>query len=393
MPVDAKRIQRIREAMTEHHWDGLICRLPENVLFLSGWWPLSGTTWIVVSREGQSCLIIPACETAEAEADGITDFAAYEWAHLKAPDVGEQVRDSIKSICTRFGIAKGKIGIEENFEGIAPPLNLGEPSVPVRASRELVMQALPGAKLEDATEFINSLRLCKTPAEVEKFRIANEIAGFGLAWFRENLRVGMTEIELAAQVNSEIAIRGSGYKGMRSARAFAQVSSGAGTERGWRPFEITTNRPFAKGDIVLLELGVVADGYWADNTRVLVAGGANQKQREVYNVVLTAQLAAIERIRVGVKMSEVDQAARKIIEGAGYGEYFIHVTGHGVGWRYHEFPPLLHPSNEQLLREGMITSVEPGIYIPGFGGMRVEDNVAVGPKGADVLSTVSKEMN
>ncbi len=393
MPVDAERKKRIRDAMTEYHWDGLVCRLPENVLFLSGWWPLSGTTWMVVSREGQSCLIIPACETAEAAADGIVDSVSYEWAHLKAGDVGQQVRDSIRSICGKFGIAKGKIGIEENFEGIAPPLNLGEPSIPTRASRELVQQALPGAKLEDATDFINGMRLCKTPAEVEQFRIANEIAGFGLAWFRENLRVGMTEIELASRVNCEIAIRGSGYKGMRSARAFAQVSSGAGTERGWRPFEITTNRPFEKGDIVLLELGVVADGYWADNTRVLVAGRASPKQREIYQVLLTAQLAAIDRIGVGVKMNQVDQAARQIIDGAGYGGYFIHVTGHGVGWRYHEFPPLLHPANEQLLQEGMITSVEPGIYIPGFGGMRVEDNVAVGFKGADVLSTFPKEMN
>jgi Xaa-Pro dipeptidase len=253
-------------------------------------------------------------------------------------------------------------------------------------------EALPDATIEDATGFINTLRLCKTPAEVEKFRVVNEIAGFGLAWFRENLMAGMTEIELAGMVNAQVAINGSGYKGVKSARAFAQVSSGPNTERGWRPCEITTSRAFQNGDIVLLELGVVADGYWADNTRVLVTGGANQKQQDIYGLIRTAQQAAIDRIRPGVPMCEVDQAAREVINEAGYGEYFFHVTGHGVGWRYHEFPPLLHPDNPDPLQEGMITSVEPGLYIPGFGGMRVEDNVAVGSKGPDVLSTFNKDL-
>ena len=92
-------------------------------------------------------------------------------------------------------------------------------------------------------------------------------------------------------------------------------------------------------------------------------------------------------------MSDVDKAARDIIDKRGYGEYFIHITGHGIGWRYHEFPPLLAPGNDMLLEEGMVTSVEPGIYIPGFGGLRVEDNVAVSKNGIDELSTYDKELN
>ena len=126
--------------------------------------------------------------------------------------------------------------------------------------------------------------------------------------------------------------------------------------------------------------------------RVVVTGGPDKKQQEIYEVVRKAQLAANEAIKPGVKMSEVDKAARDVINEAGYGKYFIHITGHGVGWRYHEFPPLLAPGNEALLQEGMVTSVEPSIYIPGFGGFRVEDNVAVTNNGIIELSTFNRDL-
>ncbi len=212
------------------------------------------------------------------------------------------------------------------------------------------------------------------------------------AVFKENIREGISEIELAAKVNAAIAVNGSDYKGIRSARGFAQISSGKETARGWRPCEITTNRKLQKGDIVLLELGAVADGFWADNTRLAVVGQPNDKQREIHKLILTAQQAAIDTIKPGIKMSDADKAARDIINNAGYGEYFIHITGHGIGWRYHEFPPLLHPENDSLFEEGMVTSVEPGIYIPDFGGMRIEDIVAVAKDSANLLSTYSREL-
>jgi len=155
---------------------------------------------------------------------------------------------------------------------------------------------------------------------------------------------------------------------------------------------ITGNRMLEKGDIVLLELAVVSDGYWADNTRCTVAGRPDSKQKKIYEMVLRAQKAAVEAIKPGVAMAEIDKAARDIIDGFGYGKYFIHITGHGVGWRYHEFPPLLAPGNNTILEEGMLTSVEPGVYIPGFGGLRVEDNVAVGGDGPDNLTTFNRDL-
>jgi len=390
--TDSVRHQKISEALKAHKIDGLICQLPENVVFLTGFWPLTGTSWVVFSADGQHKLIIPACEAIEAEQYGEKDFSVYEWAHLKADNPLEQIEGCLRLICQYFQIHNGIIGIEENFANVAPPLNMGESCVPCKSSKELISHALPKARLLDATDIINNLRTIKTDHEIRKLRIANEIAAFGLAAFRENAREGISEIELACRVNSAVAINGSGYKNTISARGFAQISSAGSTERGWRPCEITSNRRLEKGDIVILELGVVSDGFWADNTRVVVLGGANTQQKEVYNILLTAQSMAIEKIKPGVKMTDIDKAARDVVEKAGYGEYFIHITGHGIGWRYHEFPPLLAPGNETVLEEGMVTSVEPGVYIPGFGGMRIEDIVAVGKDGANTLSTFCREL-
>ena len=393
MPADSDRISRNKTALAQAGIGALICRLPENVVFLSGWWPLTGTSWAIFTADGDCRLIVPECEAKEAQVGGIKDISTYEWAHLKAPEPYPQIQDLIGDVCRKFGVDEGTIGIEESFGAIAPALNVAEVAAVTAQSKQMLARALPKANFADATDLINKLRVRKTPTEIGKLLIANEIAEFGLSAFKENVAEGITQIELAAKVDGAIAVRGSGYKGVKSARGFAQISSGNETARGWRPCEITTNRKLQKGDIVLLELGAVADGFWADNTRAAVIGRPNDKQKEIHELILTAQQAATDAIKPGVKMSDIDKAARDIIEQAGYGEYFIHITGHGIGWRYHEFPPLLHPDNDQHLEEGMVTTVEPGIYIPGFGGLRIEDDVAVTSRGHVSLTTFDRGLS
>ena len=391
MTIDNKRIQRIKKLLASNGIDALLCHLPENVAFLSGWWSLTGTSWIIFTSEGEEHLVVPSGESLEASCSGI-DLSTFEYARLSAGDTQQSSVLLINSFLTKTGLEKGKIGIELNPENIAPPLNIAEPVLPGEGFWLKLKESLPGASFTDATSIINKLRIIKTPAEIERFRIVNEIAAFGLEVFQQEVNPGISEIELAMKVNSTIAIRGSEYKGVHSARGFSQISSGDRTLQAWRPCVITDNRELKKGDVVLLELAVVADGYWADVTRCAVAGGASRIQKEVYEVVLYAQTAARKAIRQGVMMSEVDRIAREIIGKAGYGDYFFHITGHGVGWRYHEFPPLLAPGNNTQLEEGMITSVEPGVYIPGIGGFRVEDNVAVGKAGCDTLTVFSREL-
>jgi Xaa-Pro dipeptidase len=154
---------------------------------------------------------------------------------------------------------------------------------------------------------------------------------------------------------------------------------------GYRPNEVSTRRRLESGDVALLELGVVADGYWADRTRVRVAGVPTDEQGKVFETVRRAQAAAAAAIRPGISGAEVDEAARSIIRDAGYGGFFPHITGHGLGFAYHEARPKLAPGETALLEEGMITSVEPGVYFEPCGGFRIEDDVLVTANGSETF--------
>jgi Xaa-Pro dipeptidase len=178
-------------------------------------------------------------------------------------------------------------------------------------------------------------------------------------------------------------VQGTGFEGARCVRAFAQVATGPESARGWRPAEVTTARRLERGEIALLELAVVADGFWCDRTRA--AGEATSEQREAGELVRKAQKSAIAAVRPGATGAEVDEAARRVIREGGRDLQFMHITGHGLGYRYHEYAPTLAPGSRDVLQTGMIHSVEPGVYGPGFGGIRIEDDVLVTETGAEVL--------
>jgi Xaa-Pro dipeptidase len=247
-------------------------------------------------------------------------------------------------------------------------------------------EAFAGRELIDASALIQAERQVKNAWEIEQLRIAGEISAIGLEVFERSVAPGISGIELVAIVEREIMIKSAGYKGAQRVRGYAQVATGPEeTSIAYRMHEIFSPRPMREGEIAVLELGVVADGYWADRTRVRVAGSATDEQHKVFDTVLRAQTAAKDAIRPGVTGTEVDETARSVIRDAGYAEFFPHITGHGLGFAYHEAAPKLAPGASNVLAEGMVTSVEPGIYFKGFGGMRIEDDVVVTADGAETL--------
>jgi Xaa-Pro aminopeptidase len=163
----------------------------------------------------------------------------------------------------------------------------------------------------------------------------------------------------------------------------------AGGPRSALPHAIPSDHLVNESPFLLVDWGALVDGYASDLTRVLITGKAPAKYRKIYEVVLEAQLRAISAIRPGATLKEVDREARGYIESAGYGKYFGHGLGHGFGLQVHEIP-FISPIREGTLQPGMIVTVEPGIYLPDFGGVRIEDNVLVTPDGHEVLSQLPK---
>jgi Xaa-Pro dipeptidase len=389
--ANEERLNRMRHAMEAERLDALVLRLPENVLLLSGFWPMIGATTLVFPLHDDPICIIPDCyqqEAAKSLWGAKTIF--YGYGVLNAPNPAA----AVQKVLTTLARAKSwkRVGYEGSFEVVAPSWNAAEFLVPAAQSRELLVEAFAGSQLVDASELLQTQRLRKTSYEKDKLRLASEISRFGLEAFEKLVEVGTTGVEFAAAVEREVMVSGT-RKGAERVRAFAQVAVGPDeTAFGYRPNEISTLRRMKSGDVALLELGVVADGYWADRTRVRVAGKPTDEQLKIFNTVRDAQEAACAAIRPGVTGAQVDEAARALIRDAGYAECFPHVTGHGLGFRYHESSPILAPKSETLLEEGNLTSVEPGIYKAPAGGFRIEDDVLVTSHGAEILGPFPKNL-
>lgn len=385
MHTDTQRLTRVRAAMAAAKLDAIICRLPENVLMLSGYWPLAGRTFLLFPLEGRPVCIVPSVHEVEAQAAlWDAECVAIPFGRITSGDWHQLTRQALRAAVARCGARR--IGYEGSFETIAPPWNTAEPAIPAGPTRAMLAEIVGDEHLVDATDLLHSVRAAKTPSEQDRLRIANEISAFGLSVFAQGVRAGATGVELAAQVEYAIQVRGTGCRGAQCVRGFAQVSTGeAETREGYRMMLISTTRPLARGDLAMLELAVVADGFWCDRTRTHVVGEPTSQQSRAYDAIVRAQEAARLTVRPGVSADAVDAAARTVIRDAGYADGFFHSTGHGLGFRYHEPIPLIEPGVPTLLEPGMVLTLEPGIYLPGLGGMRLEDDFLVTASGVELL--------
>jgi Xaa-Pro aminopeptidase len=388
-----ERLSRMRRAMEREQLDALILRLPENVLLLSGWWPMIGASVLVFPREGEAVCIVPDCYAHEAspclwEARAVF----YRFGVLDAPPAAQAIAKEL----TRAAADKGwkHIGYEGDFPVSAPSWNSAEVQVPTERTREFYASCIPDAHFQDAAQLLQIERRRKTAFEAVRLRLASKISCIGLQAFQDAVDIGRTGVELAALVEHAIMTKGTGLEGASRVRAYAQVATGPKEcAAGYRPNEISTSYALKNGDLAMLELGVVVDGYWADRTRVRAAGTPSDEQSKVYELIRRAKAAAIAALRPGRTGAEIDAASRTIIRDAGYGDAFPHITGHGLGFGYHEPGPLLSPASNDILESGMLTSVEPGVYFEPMGGIRIEDDVLVTQTGAEILGAFPEQLS
>ena len=247
-----------------------------------------------------------------------------------------------------------------------------------------VRAGAPEADYPDASEALSALRLRKDQAEIEAMRRAVKIAQDALEATIPLIKMGMTEKELSSELVVQLLKHGS-----EPEMPFAPIVSGGPNSAN--PHASPTERKLQAGDLLVVDWGATYDGYISDLTRTFAVGEVDEEYEKIHKVVQAANAAGRAAARPGVPCAAVDQAAREVIENAGYGQYFTHRTGHGIGMEGHE-EPYMRGDNMQLLEPGMAFTVEPGIYLPDRNGVRIEDNVVITETGTDVLSDMSREI-
>lgn len=382
------RIAQTQAALAAERLEAMICRLPEHLVMLAGYWSVIGRSALIIPAVGSPMLFAPAMEADALRRAFVSEIRTFPVWKLGDPPPDESLARLLKDAVSMLGLRGKRVGFEGSAdEDLSPTQKVTEPWRPAEATAAVLSEL--GCQLVDAVPLLHRLRATKTVEDLERLRITNQIAAFGLRAFHETVAEGRTEAEVAAAVEQAILARGTGHKGTVHARGEALVFSGP--ERlfqvGWG-YAPSTSRRLRRGDLVMLELSTVADGYFSDLTRMATVGPPSGRQQELLDAVAAAQQAAIRAIRPGVTGDAVDRAARDALKASGLADHFIHITGHGLGFRYHEPVPLLYPGSKDVLEVGMVTSVEPGVYHVEFGGIRIEDNVTITEQGAEVLSAV-----
>jgi Xaa-Pro aminopeptidase len=361
--VTTDRLDRAQDAMRRRGIDGLLVGPSADLRYLVGYHalPLERLTMLVVPAEGPSHLVVPELEAARAEEAGADRLAELvTWSETEDPIA------LVRRLLTEHGAADGTLALQDRLW----------------TSFTLELQAaLPGARWLPGREVMRRLRLRKSPDEVEALRAAGAAIDAVHAAVPDVLRAGRTEAEVGRDL-AELILRD------HDEVNFVIVASGP---NGASPHHETGDRRIEVGDAVVVDIGGTRAGYCSDMTRDYVIGHAPDGYLDLHAVLEAAQEAAVQAVRPGVTAASIDAAAREVITEAGFGERFIHRTGHGIGVEEHEEPWIVE-GNDEPLAPGMAFSVEPGIYVPDRYGARIEDIVVVTEDGVERVNHRPREV-
>ncbi len=346
------RLEKLRQAMEKNQLDAFVVMSPENRRYLSGFTGTAATLLITADK-----------------AYLLTDFRYIEQATAQAPlfQIIKVGNDSLRELKELAGPAK-QIAFEADYVTFA--------------DYSILKEVFPEGELRPSSQLVAEMRSIKDEEEIALIRKAAEIADQSFSHVLDILKAGQTEEEISAEL--EFAMRKQGASG----RSFDFIVAS-----GWRsamPHGVATSKQIEMGELLTMDFGALYQGYCSDITRTVCLGQPDDKQREIYELVLKANLLGIETVAPGKTGKEVDEVVRTFLADAGYGKYFGHGLGHSVGLAIHEGPNL-NMREERVLEPGMIVTVEPGVYLPNWGGVRVEDMVLVTEEGCEVLTQSAKE--
>jgi len=354
------RMINFRKLLKKEGFDAFLVAVPENRYYLSGYEAedmnlVESSGYLLITQDSQYLF---------------TDSRYQEEAKQESPDFQLVVyKEGLRQVLPDLlqSLAVERLGVEGHYLTHSLYLQV----------EEALKKSVPKAAVAAVDGLVEQLRVVKEAEEIERIKASLALTEAALSALWESLEPGLTERELAWKV--EVSIR----EGGGEAVSFPPIV--AGGPNGALPHAVPTDRKILAGDTVILDLGSKLSRYCSDMTRTWTAGIPEPKLQEIYRVVRDAQLAAQSAIRAGVDAVAVDAVARDLIDQAGYGEYFGHGLGHGVGLAVHE-QPRLRKQGGAVLEENMVITVEPGIYLPGLGGVRLENMVRVTSTGCEVLN-------
>lgn len=355
------RVDKLLSLMNDHQLDAVIFVPSENMYYFTGI-PLHASerlTLALVTKGGERILLVPAVELNKVKEE--TGETVFFYSDEEGPNAAlQQLKDKIGHL-----------------------KKVGYVYAETRVSEEKYIEKLDFECSVDIGKLVPSIRMFKEAEEIDNMRGAVKIVEESLSATLPYIEPGVSELSIAARLEFEMRSRGSEGTPFKTI-----VASGY---RGALPHGRASNKTIKKGDLVVLDYGAIYNGYVADITRTVAVGSVTNETKKVYEIVKKANESAINRIKPGVKIHDLDEEARDIIRQAGYGDYFTHRLGHGIGLNGHE-EPFIMQNNEMVLQQGMAFTIEPGIYLKDKFGVRIEDNLIVTDNGSRNLMTFTKDL-
>lgn len=357
-----KRLSKFVDWMKEKNINVALITSPTNIYYFTGFYsnPHERFMGLFIQMNNEPILIVPELDINAAKSKKvIREIFGY------SDSVGPDSLIKEKIIIN----AEDSIGVEENLISLK------------RAN--WLKNIFNLQQFKDIDPGLFSMRLVKDEIEVRYLQEAAIFADKAIEYGIKALKVGKSELEIIAEIEFHLK-----KQGIEKMSFDTMVLTG---EKTGLPHGKSSIDTIKYGDFVMFDLGVVVNGYCSDITRTIIIGEATEKQQEIYDTVLNAQLKAIEKAKPNVKAKEIDLAARNFITDKGYGSYFNHRVGHGLGLDVHETPSI-HENNEEIIQVGMVFTIEPGIYLPNFGGVRIEDDILITENSSQVLTSFTKEL-
>lgn len=363
--INKKRLKNLQSTIIEKNLDGIALVPGPNIIYLSGIHVHLSERPIIlfVPAQGEMAIVIPTLEAMKAENAGIAKENIYDWNDQ------EGYIPAFQKAASKLGLTNWKIGVEAFYMRVL--------------ERDLLKKYAPDIEFHHAEPLLSQIRSVKDEKEIAAMEKAIAIAEKSMESLLPKIKIGMSEKEVAGILAQDLLERGA------DSIAFGPIIASGPNSAS--PHAVPTNRLLQSGDLLVIDWGVYKDEYPSDITRTFAVGEIDDEFKKIYQIVLEANTKAKQAAKPGVSGQDIDHAARQVIEDAGYGQYFIHRTGHGLGLEVHESPNMVE-GNLEPLQAGNVFTIEPGIYLPGRGGVRIEDNIVITHNGARSMTTFPRQL-